>query len=169
MTSRKIVSLLGFVLVLLGASRPSAGFPPAQIQPPASVSSCPAGDSDAVTRVARRFHEILSTGDTTGMNALLAPDLRVLEGGTVENREEYLSHHLSEDIAFAKAVPQKRTSFSYTCEGDVAWLVSTSIATGKFGSRDINSVGAELLLLGRTPTGWNIRAIHWSSAKRQPR
>jgi hypothetical protein len=93
----------------------------------------------------------------------------VLEGGAVENREQYLSHHLSEDIAFAKAVPEKRTSFAYTCEGDVAWLVSTSTVTGKFGTRDINSDGAELLLLGRAPAGWKIRVIHWSSAKRQPR
>ena len=120
-------------------------------------------------RVARRFHEILATGDTAGINALLAPDLKVLEGGTVENREEYLSHHFSEDIAFAKAVPEKRTLFSYTCEGDVAWLVSTWAASGKFNRRDINSVGAELLVLSRIPNGWSIRAIHWSSAKRQPR
>ncbi|MBC7790745.1 MAG: nuclear transport factor 2 family protein [Anaerolineae bacterium] len=132
----------------------------------ASASECRAEDSVAVLGVAGRFRKILSTGDTTGIGALLSPDVRVLEGGTVENREEYLSHHLSEDIAFAKAVPEKRTSASYTCEGDVAWLVSTSTATGRFGTRDINSVGAELLLLSRTPTVWNIRAIHWSSSKR---
>jgi len=112
-----------------------------------------------------RFRAILSSGDTAGIHALLARDLRVLESGTVENREEYLSHHLSEDIAFSKAVPENRTSSSYTCEGNAAWLVSTSTAVGKFGSRNINSVGAELLLLSRTPTGWIIRAIHWSSQK----
>ena len=32
-------------------------------------------------RVVGRFHGILSTGDTTGLDALLAPDLKVLEGG----------------------------------------------------------------------------------------
>ena len=120
-------------------------------------------------RVVSRFHEILKTGDTTGIQALLAPDLRVLEGGAVENRQEYLSHHLSEDIEFAKAVSEKRTSFSYTCEGNVAWLVSTSTATGNFNSRVIDSVGAELMVLSRTQRGWKIRVIHWSSARRQPR
>lgn len=169
MASRKAVSLLGFILVLLGAPRLSAGFSLAQPELAARASSCRAADSSAVVHVATRFHQILSIGDTTGISALLAPDLRVLEGGTVENRQEYLSHHLSADIAFAKAVPEKRTSFSYTCQGDVAWLISTSTASGKFGSRDINSDGAELLLLSRTPNGWKIRAIHWSSAKRQPR
>lgn len=169
MNSRKAVSLLGFVLVLLGTPRLSAGFSPAQPEVASRASPCRAADSSAVVRVASRFHLILSTGDTTGISALLAPDLKVLEGGTVENRQEYLSHHLSADIAFAKAVPEERTSFSYTCEGDVAWLVSTSTATGKFNGRDINSNGAELLLLSRSPKGWRIRAIHWSSARRQPR
>jgi hypothetical protein len=69
-----------------------------------------------VGRVASRFHSILSTGDTAGINSLLAPDLRVIEGGTVENRKEYLSHHLSEDIDFAKAVKEERSPFSYRCE-----------------------------------------------------
>jgi uncharacterized protein DUF4440 len=168
MTSQKKVSLLAFVFVLFVAAPVVAGLVPSQRQPAASAS-CRGADSTAVMRVARRFHEILSTGDTTGINTLLADDLRVLEGGTVENRQEYLSHHLSADIAFAKAVKEERTSFSYKCEGSVAWLVSTSTATGKFSGRDINSDGAELLLLSRTPKGWKIRAIQWSSARRQPR
>ena len=159
-------------VLLLAVGIASAGVLPglvlAQGQPAARASACRAADSVAVIRVAGHFHEILSTGDTAGINALLAPDLRVLEGGTVENRQEYFSHHLSADIEFAKAVREKRTSFSYRCEGNVAWLVSTSTATGKFGGRDINSAGAELLILSRTQKGWQIRAVHWSSARRQP-
>jgi hypothetical protein len=120
-------------------------------------------------RVVARFHGILSTGDTAGLDALLASDLKVLEGGGIENRQEYLAHHLSEDIAFAKAVSEKKTSISYTCDGSVAWLVSTSTATGTFNGRPIDSVGAELMILSRTKNGWKIRAIHWSSARRQPR
>ncbi|MDP9280373.1 MAG: nuclear transport factor 2 family protein, partial [Gemmatimonadota bacterium] len=81
----------------------------------------------------------MSTGDTTGLNALLAADLRVLEGGDVEKRQEYLSHHLSADIEFTKAVKEKRTSFFYRCEGNVVWLISTSTSTGNFGGREINS------------------------------
>ncbi len=168
MISRRIAFLLGFVLVL-GEPQASSGFLLAQRQPAASASSCRAADSATAMRVASRFHETLKTGDTTGMQALLAPDLRVIEGGTVENREEYLSHHLAADIEFTKAVKEERTSFSFRCDGNVAWLVSTSNSTGKFGGRDIDSSGAELMLLGRTFSGWKIRAIHWSSARRQPR
>jgi ketosteroid isomerase-like protein len=168
MTSRRTIFLFGLVSLLSSAPRVALATIPPRLQN-TEAPSCTDSDSAAVLRTAGRFHEILSTGDTTGISAVLASDLRVLEGGSVENRGEYLSHHLSEDIAFARAVPAKRTSFSHTCEGDVAWLVSTSAATGKFNGRDINSVGAELLLLTRIPKGWQIRAIHWSSARPQPR
>jgi Domain of unknown function (DUF4440) len=168
MISRRNVLLLVF-LPVIGAPRRLSALIPLQRQPPASAPSCRAADSAAAMRVVGRFHEILSTGDTLGLNALLAPDLRVLEGGTVENRQEYLSHHLSEDIEFAKAVKEKRASVSYVCEGNVAWLVSTSTATGSFNGRPIDSVGAELMILSRSQRGWKIRAIHWSSARRQTR
>lgn len=136
-------------------------------QPVKIASPCRSADSAAVIGVAKRFHEILSTGDTAGINALLHPDLRVIEAGTVENRQEYLSHHLAADIEFSKAVKEERSSFSSRCEGNVAWLVTTSNSTGRFGGRDISSKGAELMLLSRNSRGWRIRAIHWSSAKRQ--
>src|SRR6266852_3148184 len=109
MTSLRTAFLLAFVLVL-GAPRALSGLISTQRQPKPSASSCRTADSAAVMRVVGRFHEILLTGDTIGLSEFLAPDLRILEGGTVENRQEYLSHHLSEDIEFAKAVNQKRAS-----------------------------------------------------------
>ena len=168
MASLKKTSLLGFIFVL-AAPQALSGLIPAQKLPVPGASSCRAADSAAAMRVVSRFHETLKRGDTTGIQALLAPDLKVLEGGGVENRQEYLSHHLSEDIEFAKAVNEKKTSTSYTCDGNVAWLVSTSTSTGTFNGRPIDSVGAELMILNRTTKGWKIRAIHWSSARRQPR
>lgn len=169
MPSRRKVSLLTFGILLLGSAGVLPGLVLAQRPTGARTSACRASDSTAAVLVASRFHEILSTGDTTGLNALLAADLRVLEGGDVEKRQEYLSHHLSADIEFTKAVKEKRTSFFYRCEGNVVWLISTSTSTGNFGGREINSAGAELMLLDRSSEGWKIRAIHWSSARRQPR
>ena len=169
MRSRMTALLFLVAAISLGSPRILACLVAPQRQTVASTPACRRADSAAVARVGRRFHEILSTGDTAGISALLGPDLRVIEGGTVENRQQYLSHHLAADIEFAKAVREERTSFSYRCEGSVAWLISTSNSMGKFRGRDINSEGAELLLLSRTPEGWKIRAIHWSSAKRQPR
>jgi hypothetical protein len=127
-----------------------------------------ASDSAAVVRTASRFHAALEAGDTAAVKTLIAPELQVLEGGEVENRAQYFSHHLAADIEFAKAVPSKRTLVSYTREGNVVWLVSTSTSVGNFRGREVNSVGAELMILSLTPDGWKIRAVHWSSARRQP-
>jgi ketosteroid isomerase-like protein len=127
-----------------------------------------ASDSAAVLRAASRFHAALETGDTAAVRTLIAPDLQVLEGGEVESRSQYFAHHLAADIEFARAVPSKRTVVSYTRDGNVVWLVSTSTTTGNFRGREVNSVGAELMILSGTPEGWKIRSVHWSSARRQP-
>jgi hypothetical protein len=126
-------------------------------------------DSAAVVETVSRFHAALEAGDTATVKTLIGPDLQVLEGGEVENRAQYFAHHLAADIEFARAVRSVRTVVSYAREQNVAWLVSTSTASGNFKGRDINSIGAELMILSRTQAGWKIRAIHWSSARRQPR
>lgn len=125
-------------------------------------------DSLAIVRTASAFHSALERGDTTAVKNLLAPDARVLEGGEVESREQYFSHHLAADIEFAKAIRSERKLSFYARQGEVGWLASTSTTTGTFKGRDINSVGAELMILSRAQNGWKIRAVHWSSARRQP-
>jgi hypothetical protein len=49
----------------------------------------------------------------------------------------------------------------------VAWVVGTSTTRGEYRGRPVNSAGAELMVLTRTPHGWRIAAIHWSSRRRQ--
>ena len=125
-------------------------------------------DSADVARVVTAYHHALAHGDSTGALALLAADAVILESGGVETRDEYRSHHLPGDIAFAMAIPGQRTPFRITVRGDVAWSWSTSVTQGEFRGRQINSAGAELMVLARTPTGWKISAIHWSSRARRP-
>ncbi|HEU4994186.1 MAG TPA: nuclear transport factor 2 family protein, partial [Gemmatimonadaceae bacterium] len=95
-----------------------------------------------VAETARRFHDLLAAGDSAAVVRLLAPDLVVVESGAVETRAEYLAHHLGADIAFAKAVPAQRQVLSVTMDGDVAWIASSSTASGRMGERQIESRGA---------------------------
>jgi len=134
---------------------------------PDSDSLDPRADSIAVVGTASRFHDALRSGDIAEVKRLIASDLSVLEAGEVENGAQYLSDHLAADIEFAKAVRSERTIMSYARQGAVAWLVSTSTAIGKFDGRDINSVGAELMIMSRAQKTWQIRAVHWSSQRRQ--
>lgn len=124
-------------------------------------------DSAAVAATVRAYHAALATGDSAAALRLLASDAVILESGGSESRAEYRAHHLPADIAFAMAVPSVRGKIAVTLAGDVAWARSTSTTDGTFKDRTIRSNGAELMVLSRTPTGWQIRAIHWSSRTRR--
>jgi ketosteroid isomerase-like protein len=100
--------------------------------------------------------------------SLLAPDVVVLESGGIETRDEFRAHHLAADIAFAQAVKSERAPMRVTVRGDAAWATSTSTTAGEYRGRQINSAGAELMVLTRTSQGWRISAIHWSSRARRP-
>src|SRR5688572_14064646 len=136
-------------------------------------SACPptgviaGSDSAAVATAVECYHRALESGDSVGALALLANDAVILESGGVETHEEYRSHHLPADIAFARAVKSVRGPIRVMMRGDVAWATSTSTAQGEFRGRPVNSVGAELMVLTRTADGWKINAIHWSSRSRR--
>jgi hypothetical protein len=92
-----------------------------------------------------------------------------LEGSLFNGRDPDADpHHLPADIEYARAVPSTPSALRVTVQGDVAWVVSTSEATGTFRGRAVSAVGAELMVLDRSAKGWRIRAIHWSSRRRTP-
>jgi ketosteroid isomerase-like protein len=122
-----------------------------------------AADSSAVVATVRAYHAALATGDSLAALGLLAPDAVILESGDVETRAEYHAHHLAADIAYAQALPSVRGAVTVRVSGDAAWATSTSTTKGTYRERAVNSVGAELMVLSRTASGWVIRAIHWSS------
>jgi ketosteroid isomerase-like protein len=144
-------------LVVLAGTRLSA-----QAHDP---SHHPSDSADAVA-VLHRFHAALEKGDSSAALALLAPDVTILESGGIETLADYRSHHLTADIAYAKAVPSKRTVVSVNVAGGVAWVASTSVSEGQNNGRPVNSAGAELIVLKKVGADWKISAIHWSSRRR---
>ena len=113
------------------------------------------------------YDRALQAGDSAAALALLAPDVVILESGGMESRQEYRSHHLASDIAFARATRATPGPMQVVVRGDVAWVSSTKTTTGEFRGRPVNSSGAELMVLSREASGWKIRAIHWSSRTRR--
>lgn len=118
---------------------------------------------EAVVAVVDAYHAALASGDSATALALLADDVAILESGGAEDKAHYRSGHLSGDMRFAAAVPRERSQVRVTVMGDVAWAWSTNTAQGRIGEREIDSRGAELMVLSRTGDRWLIRAIHWSS------
>ncbi len=150
--------LVPVLATVLAASAASA-------QSPRSAAA--RGDSVAVAAVAAAFHSKLTAGDSIGVMALLAPDAMILEAGGLETRHEYQDHHLPGDIAYAAAVPSVRTVRHVSVRGDMAWIASTSVTTGTFKERAINSSGAELMVLTRRGKEWLVSSVHWSSRARR--
>lgn len=127
----------------------------------------PHPDSTAVVATTNRFHAALAGADSAAVKSILSNDVIVLESGSLETRQEYLAHHLAADIEFAKAVQSERKIIQVTRNGNTAWVLATSTTKGEFKGRAINSQGAELMVLTKSKGVWKIRAIHWSSARRQ--
>lgn len=137
----------------------------AALAPPLPAQQA-AADTTGVMATMKRFHDAVKRGDSSTVLSLLAPDATILEAGGVESRSEYREGHLPADIRFAKAVTSVHRPIQVTVSGNVAWVVMSSQTTGSYNDQPVNSGGAELTVLTRAGTGWQIRAIHWSSRRR---
>lgn len=124
-----------------------------------------AGATEAASAV-DAFHAALKAGDTAAALALMAPEVMIFEEGYVERtRDEYASHHLGSDAAFAaasEAVVEKRSGWA---DGDIAWITSEGRTTGQFNGRPVDSLTTETMVLKRHADGWRIHHIHWSSRR----
>ena len=129
----------------------------------------PTADETAVRAVVAAFGKALATGDTSGALALLHPDVVIFEGGGWETLEDYRKGHLRADINAMQSLKQETLRDVIKVSGDLALSTREYSTTGQRGERAIDNVGAESMVLLRTPAGWKIRHIHWSSrARRRP-
>ena len=118
----------------------------------------------AAAAVVDNFHAALQQGDTAAALALLSDDVLIFEeGGAERSRSEYEASHLAADATFSAAVPAVRTRRSGRAGSDLAWIASESRTTGTYHERAIDRIGTESMILRRTPAGWRIVHIHWSS------
>jgi ketosteroid isomerase-like protein len=149
-----------------------AAAPPAAMAPAPSPVTASAGgsqsDSAAVAAAVSAFHAALAAGYSAAALALLTDDALIVEAGETETREQYRAHHLPADIEFARSVETEQSPLRVRVSSDAAWVTSTSRSRGSFHGRAIDSEGAELMVLARSPAGWRIAAIHWSSHPRRP-
>lgn len=122
-------------------------------------------DEDAVRAAVRAFHDALAAGDTAAVVALLHPDVTIYEGGHAEDLAEYRAHHLAADVEFLRGVRQTVTdeSLEMAHHGAMATYMAETRARGTFRDREIDSHGAETLVLVHTHDGWKVRHVHWSS------
>ncbi|MDQ6885834.1 MAG: DUF4198 domain-containing protein [Gemmatimonadota bacterium] len=162
-----MVFQVGYAAALPGGRADAATARAAAASPGDIASRSAPSDTDAVAAVVRRFHESLAAGDSGTALSVLSGDVLIIEAGDIQTRDQYRSHHLAADIAFARAVPSSHGPSSIVVRGDAAWVSSTSVSEGTYNGRAVKSAGAELVVLSRETNGWMIRAIHWSSRARR--
>lgn len=151
-----------FLAAVLAASAPAATAHESAVAP----ASAQVVDKAAVPAIAvvHAFHAALGSGESDAVLALLTEDVMVLEeGGAERSREEYASHHLPADMAFAAATEVEITRRVAWVEDDIAWILTEGRTSGTFNGRSVDRLTAETMILHRQSDGWRIRHIHWSS------
>ena len=121
-----------------------------------------AGPQDALSAL----NAALAAGDKLKASDMLAPDVTIFESGFVErSRAEYASHHLAEDIAFAKTSTRKVLKHEERIEGNQAVVWEETETTGSANGKDVHVFGTETAVLVKKGDRWIITHLHWSSRK----
>jgi len=124
-----------------------------------------APSAQPAARVVDAFHAALRRGDTKAALSHLTEDSLIYEAGGVERgRQEYASHHLAADAAFARAVPGTITRRAGQGVGDIAWLATEGRTKGTYKDKPVDRITSETMVLRRVAGAWKIVHIHWSSA-----
>jgi len=125
------------------------------------------GDAAEAAKVVDEFQHQLHHGHAETAAAMLAPDLLVFEGGESEDsRAEYAGHHLGADSKFLQNATVRRISRRGSALGDLAWIATESEITAP-GEKPVDLISTETMVLAKTPGGWRVAHIHWSSRPKE--
>lgn len=126
-----------------------------------------ASQEKAVINALNSFHQAIVENDTSKAGELLSDSVRILEGGNIERKEEYLSHHFHSDGKFLRAMNRKVESQTVTVEGSAAWVSTKTHTWGTYNNRELDLNSLELAVLKKEEGNWKIAALHWSSSTRK--
>jgi ketosteroid isomerase-like protein len=130
---------------------------------PLSMKGMKAQAVPAAEVAARAFQAALQSGDRTAVLALLAPDVRISEGGHTQSRDEYASGHLDEDIAFLKAARITPLSLGSMPMGDTAMVGSESTMQTTIKGKPTTLRSREMLHLKKDGASWKIVSVQWQT------
>jgi ketosteroid isomerase-like protein len=109
------------------------------------------------------FHQAIVENDSQAANKLLSKSAKILEGGNIETKDEYLSHHFHSDGKFLGAMNREVESRSVAVEGNTAWVSTQTHTWGTYSDQKLDLSSLELVVLRKEKGTWIIEALHWSS------
>ncbi|MFD2365668.1 YybH family protein [Pseudoduganella sp. GCM10020061] len=131
-----------------------------------AAAASPASHAAEAKDTLAAFHAALAAGDRTRALEALAPQAVIYESGYVErSRDEYASHHLGGDMAFAKTATRKVLKQSEHLAGNTAIVWQETETTGTARGQAVHVLGTETAVLQKQGDAWTIVHIHWSSRK----
>jgi ketosteroid isomerase-like protein len=136
--------------------------------PPAPEAAATVADAAApAVAVVDKFSAALSAADYATVEALLDPEVVILEsGGAERSRAEYLAGHAIADAQFLKDTHVQLTHRSARADGDVAWVATESEMHATRDGKPMVLLATETMVLRRAGDDWRIVHIHWSSRKK---
>jgi len=142
---------------------------PSKASPATPSSQLPKAAAEAA-RAVDGFHAALRAGDTRAALGFLSDTALIYEaGGAERSKAAYASEHLAADAAFeasATEMPLRRTGGA---SGDLAWIATEGRVQAKTGEKLTDRLTTETAILRRTPAGWRIEHVHWSSRAAAPK
>ncbi|MFD3263869.1 YybH family protein [Phenylobacterium ferrooxidans] len=146
----------------------SAGHP-AVLQPIANVVAALSGEAGDAAATIDAFHAALKAGDGDGATALMSDDALVFEaGGAERSKAAYTAEHLAADIKFERDASASIRQRVGAAAGGIAWIATEGRVQGHSGDKVLDRLTTETMVLRRTPAGWRIVHVHWSSHATPP-
>ncbi|MEQ9280452.1 MAG: nuclear transport factor 2 family protein [Balneola sp.] len=120
-------------------------------------------DKEMIAKTLSDLETAIIENDSERAGEILHDDVTILEGGGMETKSEYLSHHFHSDGKFLSAMNREEVSQEISVEGNMAWVTSKTKMTGTYSGRDIDLSSLELAVLKKENGMWRVIALHWSS------
>ena len=132
-------------------------------------SSALSAEAQGAARAIDDFHAALARGDAAAAAALLDDMASIFEeGGAEQTKAAYVAGHLPADIAYLKDVRDVIVARTGAAADDLAWIATQGRAQGHYHGKAVDRDTTETMVLRRTPKGWRILHIHWSSHAAKP-
>lgn len=165
---RFLLATVASILVVAPPTIALAHPPPSAAPAGRHVWALP-GEAGAAALVVDAFHAALKAGEPDKAAALLTSDVLVFEaGGAERSKTDYAAAHLAADAKFegaAESTPQQRTG---SASGGLAWIATEGRVRSQAGDKVVDRLTTETMILRRTPAGWRIVHVHWSSRPATP-
>lgn len=118
------------------------------------------------SEIVSAFHSAIARHDTVEALSYLDANVIIFESGGAEmSRDEFESHHMGADMAYAATTTRETISSETKVAGEVAVVLNRTKTTGRVRDRDIDSTGVETVVLERKAGVWKIVHVHWSSRR----